>query len=96
LLSWIIPNEIRDQWRRGGISVSPPDQKVGFYLIRKFEFAFVQKWALNYDWTRFDGFKVQNANSGQHLPRSFTFWSGSYEPQRVPVSYDPLRARPIK
>jgi hypothetical protein len=49
LLSWIIPNEIRDQWRRGGISVAPPDQKVGFYLIRKFEIAFVQKWALNYD-----------------------------------------------
>jgi hypothetical protein len=75
-----------------GISVAPPDQKVGFYLIRKFEIAFVQKY---YDWTRFDGLKVQNANSGKHLPRSFTFWSGSYEPQRLPVSYDPPRARPI-
>jgi hypothetical protein len=43
---------------------------------------------------RFEGFIVQNANSGQHLPTfaNFfqftlqTFWSGSYEPQRVPVS----------
>jgi hypothetical protein len=40
---------------------------------------------------------VQNANSGQHLPNfsnvTFpTFWSGSYEPQRAPVSYDPPRA----
>jgi hypothetical protein len=41
LLSWIIPNEIRDQWRRGGISVAPPDQKVlFFYLISKFEITF--------------------------------------------------------
>jgi hypothetical protein len=23
------------------------------------------------------------------LPKPFTFWSGSYEPQRVTVSYDP-------
>jgi hypothetical protein len=34
LLSWIIPNEIGGQWRRGGISVAPPDQKVDFYLVR--------------------------------------------------------------
>jgi hypothetical protein len=32
---------------RGGISVAPPDQKVGFYLISKFEIMFVQKWPLN-------------------------------------------------
>jgi hypothetical protein len=41
LLSWIIPNEIRDQWRRGGISDAPPDQKVGFYLILKSRFCFL-------------------------------------------------------
>jgi hypothetical protein len=41
LLSWIIPNEIRHQWRRGGISVAPPDQKVFFFfLISKFEITF--------------------------------------------------------
>jgi hypothetical protein len=42
LLSWIIPNEIRDQWRRGGISVAPPDptRKCFFNLISKFEITF--------------------------------------------------------
>jgi hypothetical protein len=33
LLSQIIPYEIGGQWRRGGISVAPPDQK-HFYLVR--------------------------------------------------------------
>jgi hypothetical protein len=33
LLSWIIRNKIGGQWRRGGISVAPPDQKVYFYFL---------------------------------------------------------------
>jgi hypothetical protein len=44
LLSWIIPNKICDQWRRGGISVAPPDQKVGFYLICQDLFAHGFGW----------------------------------------------------
>jgi hypothetical protein len=34
---------------------------------------FLQKWHLNQDWMRFEGFKVQNVNLGHHL--SQFFWS---------------------
>jgi hypothetical protein len=58
----------------GAEEFQSPDQKVGLYLLSKFDITFVQKCPLKYDWMRFEGFKVQNANSGQHLPRSFCTW----------------------